>query len=94
MRILVIGGTNFIGPHLVRQLVDHGHAVAVFHRGQPHADLPVSVECLTGDRHHLADHRDAFRRFGPEVVVDMIAYTEHDAQGLVNTFRGLAGESS
>ena len=90
MRILVIGGTNFIGPHLVRQLVDQSHEVAVFHRGRTRADLPDSVQDLVGDRHRLADHRDAFRRLGPEVVVDMIAYTEDDAQGLVDTFRGVA----
>ena len=90
MRILIVGGTNFIGPPLVRQLVDRGHEVVVFHRGQTRAELPASVQHLVGDRHQLADHRDAFRRLGPEVVVDMIAYTEDDARGLVETFRGLA----
>jgi nucleoside-diphosphate-sugar epimerase len=90
MRILIIGGTNFIGPPVVRQLVDRGHEVAVFHRGRTRSDLPDSVPHLIGDRHRLTEHRDAFRRFGPEVVVDMIAYTQPDAQGLVDTFRGLA----
>jgi nucleoside-diphosphate-sugar epimerase len=90
MRILVIGGTNFIGPHLVRRLVKFGHEVAVFHRGRTHTELPASVQHLLGDRHRLVDHRDEFRRLGPEVVVDMIAYTEDDARGLVETSRGLA----
>ncbi len=90
MRILVIGGTSFIGPVVVRRLVDYRHEVAVFHREPTQADLPGSVQHLPGDRHRLTDHRDAFRQFGPEVVVDMIAYTENDAQGLVNTFRSLA----
>src|SRR5437016_8910520 len=88
VRVLIIGGTNFIGPHLVRRLVDRGHEVVVFHRGQTRAELPASVRHLLGDRHRLADHRDDFRRFGPEVVVDMIAYTEDDARGLVEAFRG------
>ncbi len=90
MRILVIGGTNFIGPPLVRRLVNLGHEVALFHRGQTQAELPESVHHLVGDRQHLADHRDDFLRYGPEVVVDMIAYTEPDAQGFIDTFRGLA----
>ena len=90
MRILIIGGTNFIGPHLVRWLAGRGHEVAVFHRGQTRAELPVSILHMAGDRSHLVDHRNDFRRFGPEVVVDMIAYTEEDARGLVGAFRGIA----
>src|SRR4051812_34447281 len=90
MRVLIIGGTNFIGPHLVRRLAGAGHDVVVFHRGQTRAGLPESVRQIEGDRHRLADYREEFRRFGPEIVVDMIAYTEADAQGLVATFRGLA----
>lgn len=90
MRLLIIGGTSFIGPPLVRRLVVLGHEVAVFHRGQTHADLPAVVEHIHGDRHDLGDHTEDFCRFGPEVVVDMIAFTEADASGLVQAFRGLA----
>jgi nucleoside-diphosphate-sugar epimerase len=90
MRILIIGGTNFIGPHLVRRLAAGGHEVAVFHRGQTRGELPASVGHIMGDRHQLTAHRDAFARFRPDVVVDMIAYTEADAIGLVETFRALA----
>lgn len=43
MRVLVLGGTNFIGPPVVRRLVDLGHEVAVFHRGQTQAELPGGV---------------------------------------------------
>jgi nucleoside-diphosphate-sugar epimerase len=90
VRILIIGGTNFIGPHLVRRLVGAGHEVAVLHRGQARTDLPDLVRHITGDRRRLVDHRDEFLRFGPDVAVDMIAYTDDDARGLVATFRGLA----
>jgi nucleoside-diphosphate-sugar epimerase len=93
MRTLIIGGTNFIGPHLVRRLVDGGHQVAVFHRGPIRAELPPSVTHILGDRHRLMEYQDEFRRFDPEVVVDLIAYTEADARGLVATFRGLAQRS-
>jgi nucleoside-diphosphate-sugar epimerase len=47
------------------------------------------VEIL-GDRHSLDAHLPDFRRHSPEVVVDMIAFNEADALGLVVTFRGLA----
>ena len=40
MHILVIGGTNFMGPLVVRSLSEQGHEVTVFHRGQTQTDLP------------------------------------------------------
>ncbi len=90
IRVLIIGGTNFIGPPLVRNLIEDGHEVAAFHRGQSRAELPSGVEHILGDRHRLEDQTDSFRRFGPEIVVDMIAFTEADALSLVAAFRGLA----
>jgi nucleoside-diphosphate-sugar epimerase len=90
MRVLIIGGTSFIGPPVVRQLAALGHLVAVFHRGQTRADLPSHVGHIFGDRPALRKYAAEFRRLGPEVVVDMIALTEADALGLVETFRGLA----
>jgi nucleoside-diphosphate-sugar epimerase len=48
--ILVLGGTGFIGPHLVRHAVARGHRVTIFTRGRHQADLPESVQRLTGDR--------------------------------------------
>src|SRR5579871_4623439 len=90
MRVLVIGGTRFIGPRLVHRLAKAGHEVAVFHRGRTRANLPPSVLCILGDRHQLANHTEAFRCFRPDVVVDMIAMTEQDARSLVDTFRAIA----
>lgn len=49
-KILVLGGTGFIGPHTVRYAVERGHQVSVFTRGQRQSDLPESVEQLVGDR--------------------------------------------
>ena len=48
--ILVLGGTGFIGPHLVTRAVERGHKVSIFTRGRRDADLPTSVERLIGDR--------------------------------------------
>lgn len=50
LAILVLGGTGFIGPHLVRHAVARGHKVTIFTRGKRDADLPESVQRLTGDR--------------------------------------------
>jgi 2'-hydroxyisoflavone reductase len=48
--LLVLGGTGFIGPHLVRHAVERGHRVTIFTRGRRTADLPESVTRLQGDR--------------------------------------------
>jgi len=50
MRLLVIGGTEFVGRHIVHQAAAAGHDVTVFHRGRTEpADLPA-VEHVHGDR--------------------------------------------
>ncbi len=88
MRVLVIGGTRFIGPPAVRRLVEEGHRVAVFHRGETEAGLPGEVEHVHGDRRHLAEFKDDIRRFGPEVALDMAAMTEADARTALEALRG------
>jgi 2'-hydroxyisoflavone reductase len=50
MDILILGGTGFIGPHLVRHAVARGHRVTIFTRGRRDAELPASVVRLIGDR--------------------------------------------
>ncbi len=52
MDILILGGTGFIGPHLVRATVERGHNVSVFNRGRSNHRLPDGVETLIGDRNN------------------------------------------
>ena len=48
--LLILGGTGFIGPHLVRLAVERGHRVTTFTRGRRQAELPDGVTRLIGDR--------------------------------------------
>ncbi len=50
MRILVIGGTRFVGKHIVAAALAAGHDVSVFHRGRTGPALFPEVEHLIGDR--------------------------------------------
>jgi len=50
MRLLILGGTGFIGPHQVRYALSRGHKVTVFNRGRRPDDFPPEVEELVGDR--------------------------------------------
>ena len=65
MKILIIGGTGFIGLHLVRELARMGCSVAVFHRGSTHPNLPA--EHILGDRRDLAALRPK-----ADLVIDLI----------------------
>src|SRR5580658_9089148 len=83
MKILVIGGTGFIGPHLVRELARMGHSVTIFHRGSTQANLPA--ESILGERRDLAALRPK-----ADVVVDLILSSGAQAQSLMDAFRGVA----
>ncbi len=50
LRILVLGGTGFIGPHQVRYALSRGHRLTLFNRGRRPIDWPGEVEELIGDR--------------------------------------------
>jgi 2'-hydroxyisoflavone reductase len=69
MKVLVIGGTLFIGRLLVEELVKAGHEVAVLHR-KPKHDYGRKVENIMADRNDVDSLREALsgRRF--EVVFD------------------------
>ena len=90
MQILVIGGTGFVGPHVVRRLVEGNHQVTVFHRGRTEADLPASVAHLHGDRARLDDVAGDLRRLAPEVVLDTRPLSEADARIVVAAMTGIA----
>ncbi len=93
MKILVIGGTRFIGASVVRQLVDLGHAVSVYHRGLHETALPAAVR-------HLRDPRAARPILSfpselltpePDVVIHMMAMGEADTLAAIEFFRGRTG---
>ena len=73
LRILVIGGTGFIGSRVTSLLRAHGHTVVSLHRTATPPDIRA-------DREHL----DEAKSFAPEVVVHMIAMAEAHARAAVS----------
>lgn len=50
MNLLIIGGTRFLGRHLVEAALARGDQVTLFNRGQTSADVPAGVQWIQGDR--------------------------------------------
>lgn len=82
-RILVLGGTRFVGRRIVEQLVARGDQVLVVHRGVSEPDPWVEVAHLHCDRAQLASHRAAVADFAPDAVVDTYALTAGDVDAIL-----------
>jgi len=89
MRMLLIGGTRFVGRQTAKRLVELGHEVTVFHRGETEPDDLPEVDHIHGDRANLADYREAFEKAAPHVVIDMIPLNGEDAEAVFDTFEGI-----
>src|SRR5687768_1461824 len=71
MKILILGGTMFLGRHTVEAALARGHEVTLFNRGTHNADLFPQVEKLHGDRDGKLD---ALRGRTWDAVIDTSGY--------------------
>jgi nucleoside-diphosphate-sugar epimerase len=91
--IVIIGGTKFIGPYVVSQLIDLGHSVTVYHRGKTEPVLPTSVRHVHDDAASIPVQQFVPSLFSPpcDVVIHMIAMGEADSGAAVEAWRGRTG---
>ena len=89
MKILLIGGSGFIGHFVVRDLIAAGHSVAVYHRGRSTTPLPKGAHEIIGERAQLGWKRMDFIRVRPDVVIDCILSSGIQAKGVMDVFRGV-----
>ena len=93
MRLLVLGGTRFIGDRIVREALGRGEEVIVVHRGvtEP-ADIPGpdvgvpgsgGLTHLHADRAHFAEISGQVRALRPDAVIDTRALTRADADAVL-----------
>src|SRR5690348_6653124 len=84
MRVLILGGTGFIGAAVARVMSRKGHQVAVLHRG---LDCEVDNGLhIHGERHQPEVWADRCADFAPQIVIDTIAATAADARLTLTTF--------
>lgn len=81
MKILVVGGTGFLGGAVVEAARLSGHEVAVFTRGKTARALPPGVEVIVGDRH---GDLSALSGRSFDLVVDTCAYAPDAVAGLLD----------
>ena len=75
MRVLILGGTQFVGRHIVETLLSAGHRVSILTRGLSPDELPAQVERLRGDRDKGALGLEALAGRSWDVCVDVSGYT-------------------
>lgn len=89
MRVVVLGGTRFIGRAAVDELVAAGDQVLVVHRGVLEPDDMPEVEHLHCERPELARHRAELEAFAPEMAIDCRALTRRDAELALEALPGV-----
>jgi len=93
VHVLVIGGTKFIGPYVVEELVSFGHDVTVYHRGEHEPPLPLGVRHVHSPAAAMPveSFPSEVREPAPDVVIHMIPMGERDGKAIMDTFRDRTG---
>jgi 2'-hydroxyisoflavone reductase len=88
LRILVMGGTRFIGRHFVQSAVRRGHSVTLFHRGRTGAGLFPECINFIGDRDHDLSllEKDSW-----DATVDLSAYLPRQVHALGEVLKRRSG---
>ena len=89
MRILIIGGTLFVGRHITEAAIAAGHDVTVFHRGRSGADLFPGIAHLTGDRN---SDLSALAAGQWDATIDVCAYFPRQVRTLAEALGGRGGQ--
>jgi 2'-hydroxyisoflavone reductase len=85
LRVLIFGGTGFIGPHFVEVLRARGHKLTLFNRGKRNPKLFPDVETLIGDRNGQVD---AIKGRDWDVVIDDSGYTPKQVKLTTDALKG------
>jgi nucleoside-diphosphate-sugar epimerase len=84
----VLGGTRFIGHHLLWALHNRGHKIHIFNRGitKLPGSIPPNIKLTYGDRNHPSDLKHFFKnKF--DAVIDLSGYSLHHVEPIVKKYR-------
>ncbi len=88
MKIGIVGGTGNISQSIVRLLLERGHEVVCFNRGQT-APVPEGVRVIQGDRYQREDFERRMQAEKFDAAIDMICFNAEDAASSVRAFQGV-----
>jgi len=88
MKVLVIGGTRFVGLRLVRLLAEEGHEITVLNRGKTQAELPPVVKRLYADRRNPDEVSQVLKSSDFEMVYDITGYQVRNLKPMVAALSG------
>jgi nucleoside-diphosphate-sugar epimerase len=91
MNILVIGGTRNVGHHLILRMVERGHRVTTFNRGQTPDELGSTVDRLHGDRTDPGQLVKALGSRDFDAVIDTIAMRPEETRSALDILDGRTG---
>lgn len=83
MKVLVIGGSRFVGPLVIKNLLKNGHSISVFNRGTIQTKYPKGVTFIKGDRDKgFGEIKEKF-----DAVIDMCAYSGKQTEKALNELK-------
>jgi len=91
MKLLVLGGTQFVGRHIAEALLDGGHAVSILNRGRSSDELPSMVERLRGDRDAGTAGLAALSGRRWDACIDVSGYTAQQVGASAGMLRASVG---
>ncbi len=88
MKICVVGGTGNISQAVVRLLLEQGHEVVCFNRGET-TKMPADARLIQGNRKNREDYERRLQAERFDAAIDMICFNAEDAASSIRAFRGV-----
>jgi nucleoside-diphosphate-sugar epimerase len=89
MKILIIGGTGVISTAISRQLLEAGHDLTLYNRGETEPRLPQGYQVIKGDRDDFEAFETQMSKLdGIDCVIDMVCFNPKQAESDIRAFSG------
>lgn len=89
MKIVIVGGTGNISSSITRLLLEQGHEVTLFNRGE-RGGAPDSMHVIHGDRKEREAFQQTMRREKFDAAIHMVCFDAEDAQSDLRAFEGVS----